>query len=147
MCPHAVARFDRFRVGTCWGPVVAGDHEVWECERRLWLDTGNFHKQHVAPDALILRPLRKTLRWTDVTFSDRRSSFPSVDTALLAYKASAEAECLDHAYQACCSSTYVRVRRSWMLVAHQESSLDSEPELSERGALKLFYSDADQLNR
>lgn len=139
MCPHAVARFDRFRVGTCWGLVVAGDLEVWECERRFWLDTNNFFKQHVAPDALILLPIRKTPRWTEVTFSDRRSTFPSVDTALLAYKASAEAESLDRAYQACCSSTYVRVRRSWMLVAHQESALGSEHELSERVAMSVFF--------
>jgi hypothetical protein len=127
--------------------VVAGDLEVWECERSFWLDTSNFYEQHVAPDALILLPLRKTPRWTDVTFSDQRSTFPSVDTALLAYKARAEAECLDRAYQACCSSTYIRVRRSWMLVAHQESALGEERELSERGALNLFYSEADQRDR
>lgn len=118
---------------------MAGDLEVWECERRFWLDTSNFYKQHVAPDALILLPIRKSPCWTDVRFSDQRSSFPSVDTALLAYKASAAAECLDHAYQACCSSTYVRVRKSWMLVAHQESALDGEQELSERGALSVFF--------
>ena len=119
---------------------MAGDHEVWECERRFWLDRSNFYKQHVAPDALILIPNRKAPRWTDVTFLDRRSSFPSIDTALLAYKASAEAACLDHAYQACCSSTYVRVRKSWMLVAHQESAVGgSEQGLSERGALSVFF--------
>ena len=124
--------------------MVAGDLEVWECERRFWLDTSNFYKQHVASDALILLPIRKTPRWTDVTFSDQRSTFPSLDTALLAYKARAEAGCPDHAYQACCSSTYVRVRKSWMLVAHQESALGSQQELTERGALNLFYAAADR---
>ncbi len=118
---------------------MAVDLEVWECERRFWLDTGSFYEQHVAPDALILLPIRKLPRWTDVTFSDRRSAFPSVDTALLAYQARAEAGCLDHAYQACCSSTYVRVRKSWMLVAHQESAVGSQQELSERGALSVFF--------
>jgi hypothetical protein len=120
-------------------PVVAGDLEVWECERRFWLDTSNFYKQHVAPDALILLPIRKAPRWTDITFSEQRSTFPSVDTVLLAYKARAEAGCADHAYQACCSSTYVRVRKSWMLVAHQESALGSQQDLSERGALSVFF--------
>lgn len=118
---------------------VAGDLEVWECERRFWLDTGNFYEQHVAPDALILLPIRKPSRWTDVTFSEQRSTFPSDDTALLAYKARAEAGCPAHAYQACCSSTYVRVRKAWMLVAHQQSPLVSQLDLSERGALSVFF--------
>lgn len=119
-----------------------GDHEVWECERRFWLDSRNFYAEHVAPNALIAFTPRQHPRWTSVTFSDRRSSFPSVDTALLAYQARAEAECLADPYHACCSSTYIRVRRSWMLVAHQQSALPSyEHGLSDRGALQLFFAE------
>jgi hypothetical protein len=114
------------------------EHEVWECERRLWLDTHNFCREQVAPDALIDTATCKLPCWSTVSFSSRRSSFPSVDTALLAYQAHAEAASSTQIFQACCSSTYVRVRRSWMLVAHQRSSLAPEAGLTETGALNLF---------
>ncbi len=116
------------------------DHEVWECERRFWLDTSNFHRERVAPNALIVRAARNHPRWTSVTFSEQRSSFPSVDTALLAYEARAEAACSTHSYHACCSSTYIRVRRSWMLMAHQQSAVAPfGGQLTESGALNLFF--------
>jgi hypothetical protein len=123
------------------------EHEVWECERRLWLDTTQFYKEHVAPGALVDQAARKHPCWTSVSFSDRRSSFPSVDTALLAYRARAEGESSTQSLQACCSSTYVRVRRSWMLVAHQRSVVGREHELSANGALQLFFADPDRPGR
>ncbi len=117
-----------------------GDHEVWECERKFWLDADNFFRERVAPDAIIVLPTHKHPRWTSVAFSGQRSSFPSVDTALLAYEARAESESSTDPYHACCSSTYLRVRRSWMLVAHQESVLPSDEHgLSDRGALQVFF--------
>jgi len=43
-------------------------------------------------------------------------------------------------YYACCSSTYVRRRESWMLVAHQQSALANiEQQLTERSALGVFF--------
>jgi hypothetical protein len=128
------------------------DHEVWDCERRFWLDSGNFYKEHVAPDAVLVFPIagivgraaglawaRKAPRWSRVAFSNRISSF-AAETAVLAYEAHAEAAKSAHTYYACCSSTYIRVRESWMLVAHQQSALaDLEQQLTERGALGVFF--------
>ena len=128
------------------------DHEVWDCERRFWLDTGNFYKEQVAPDAVLVFPIvgivdraaglawtRKTPRWTQVAFSNRIFSY-AAETAVLAYEAHAEAARTAHAYYACCSSTYIRVRESWMLIAHQQCALaDIEQQLTERGALSVFF--------
>jgi hypothetical protein len=128
------------------------DHEVWDCERRFWLDTGNFYKEQVAPDAVLVFPIvgivdraaglawtRKTPRWTQVAFSNRIFSY-AAETAVLAYEAHAAAAKTAHAYYACCSSTYIRVRESWMLIAHQQSALANiEQQLTERGALSVFF--------
>jgi hypothetical protein len=128
------------------------DHEVWDCERRFWLDTGNFYKEQVAPDAVLVFPIvgivdraaglawtRKTPRWTQVAFSNRIFSY-AAETAVLAYEAHAEAARTAHAYYACCSSTYIRVRESWMLIAHQQSALANiEQQLTERSALSVFF--------
>jgi hypothetical protein len=132
-----------------------GDPEVWECERRLWLDCDSFYREHVAPDALFVLPLvglvdraaalaaaSKAPRWTQLSFSRQRSNLASPDTAVLAYDAHAETASSAHAYHACCSSTYVRMRRSWMLVAHQQSAFAAFAEpLCERSALSLFFAD------
>ena len=85
------------------------DHEVWDCERRFWLDTGNFYKEQVAPDAVLVFPIvgivdraaglawtRKTPRWTQVAFSNRIFSY-AAETAVLAYEAHAEAARTAHA--------------------------------------------------
>ena len=128
------------------------DHEVWDCERRFWLDGGNFYKAHVAPDAVLVFPIvgivhraaalawaRRAPRWTQVAFSNRIFSC-AAETAVLAYEAHAAAAKTAHAYYACCSSTYIRVRESWMLVAHQQSALANiEQQLTERGALSVFF--------
>ena len=128
------------------------EHEVWDCERRFWLDRGTFYKEHVAPDAVLVFPIvgivdraaglawaRKAPRWSHVAFSNRISSV-AAGTAVLAYEAHAEAAKSTDTYSACCSSTYIRVRESWMLVAHQQSALEnSEQQLTERGALEVFF--------
>ena len=122
------------------------ENEVWECERRFWLDRDNFYDERVAPDALLVfLPIdaRHAHTWTDLAFSRQRSNFAVSDTAVLAYEAHAEAASLAHTYHACCSSTYVRVRRAWMLVAHQRWALASlERQLTERSALSLFFGEA-----
>jgi hypothetical protein len=128
------------------------DHEVWDCERRFWLESGNFYKEHVAPDAVLVLPVvgivnraaglawaRRAPRWTQVEFSNRISSV-AAETAVLAYEAHAEAAKCAHPYYACCSSTYIRVREAWMLVAHQQNALANvEQQLSERSALGVFF--------
>ncbi|HXS89067.1 MAG TPA: hypothetical protein VN705_06950 [Steroidobacteraceae bacterium] len=128
------------------------DHEVWDCERRFWLDGSNFYKEHVAPDAVLVLPVigivdraaglawaRKAPRWNHLTFSNRIFSL-AAETAVLAYEAYAEAAKPAQTYYACCSSTYVRRRESWMLVAHQQSALANiEQQLTERSALGVFF--------
>jgi hypothetical protein len=128
------------------------DHEVWDCERRFWLDSGNFYKEHVASDAVLVFPAvgivgraaglawaRRAPRWTHLAFSNRIFSC-AAETAVLAYEAHAEATKPPHTYHACCSSTYIRMRQSWMLIAHQQSALASfEQQLTERGALAVFF--------
>jgi hypothetical protein len=128
------------------------DHEVWECERRLWLDSGRFYKEHVASDAVLVFPgvgivgraaglawTRKAPHWTHLTFSNRIFSC-AAETVVLAYEAHAEATKPPHTYHACCSSTYIRMRQSWMLIAHQQSALTGvEQQLTARRALEVFF--------
>lgn len=119
------------------------DDELWVCERKFWLDGANFHKERVAPDALLLLPAARGIpRWFDVKFSRRHSLLAAADTAVLAYVARAEDGCAAQPYYAHCSSTYVRVRRSWMLAAHQQCAVENPDDaLTERGALALFFAD------
>ena len=130
------------------------DDELWVCERRFWLDSTNFYRECVVQDALLVLPaphgildrragmeaVRTAPRWLDVTFSRQQSLRATNDTAVLAYAARADNGNPEQLYYAYCSSTYVRARRSWMLVAHQQGAItDPDQELTGRGALKLFF--------
>lgn len=119
------------------------DDELWVCEREFWLDSAGFCRERVAPDALLLLPkARSFARWLEVTFSRRHSLLAAADTAVLAYVARAESGSAEEPYYAHCSSTYVRVRRAWMLAAHQQCAVaDPAQMLTERGALALFFGD------
>lgn len=130
------------------------DDELWVCERRFWLDSANFYKECVVQDALLVLPaprgildrragmeaVRNAPRWLDVTFSCQHSLRATEDAAVLAYAARADNGSPEQLYYAYCSSTYVRARQSWMLVAHQRSAIaDPDQELTASGALKLFF--------
>ena len=131
------------------------DDELWVCERRFWLDSANFYRESVVKDALLVLPaprgildrragmeaVRTAPSWLDVTFSRQHSLRATQDAAVLAYAVRADNGSPEQLYYAYCSSTYVRVRASWMLVAHQRSAItDPDQELTEHGALNLFFS-------
>ena len=81
-------------------------------------------------------------------FSAQRAHRVSTETAVIAYVAEASVEGNETAYVAHCSSTYVRVRGSWLLVAHQRDDVqlwtDRRAQLA---ALSLFLTAADEMPR
>lgn len=106
---------------------------LWEHEQRLWVDTANFCRQHLSANALLTlwgcafdralgaEALHEASRWTDVT----------------------QTPCV-----APCSSTYVRVCGTWLLVAHQRDDVqlwsDRRAQLDE---LSLFLTTTDEIPR
>lgn len=128
------------------------DDQIWRKEQRLWLDTAAFFEECVGPDALLVLPrgvidrragvavARWMLPWADVKLSNQRSIRLNADTAILAYEAHAERAQADAPYRACCSSTYVRARGSWLLMAHHRTDMtEHPPSLTELDALRLFF--------
>lgn len=128
------------------------DDELWRAERRLWLDSVAFFEECVGPDAMFVLPggivgrrealatARSAPPWRRVSLSAQRLTHPREDIAVLAYEACANGAERRWAYNACCSSTYVRARNSWLLTAHQQA--DMQPRslfLTELGALELFF--------
>jgi hypothetical protein len=131
---------------------------LWEHEQRLWQDTSSFCREHLSPNALLTlwgmpldraagaEALRKEPRWTNLTFSGQRALRVSTQTAVIAYVAEAKTE-----YSASvshCSSTYVLVRGSWLLVAHQRDDVQLwDDRRAQLEALSLFLTAADEIPR
>jgi uncharacterized protein DUF4440 len=126
--------------------------EVWRKEQRLWLDSVAFFEECAAPDALLvcsvgivdrragLAAARRALPWSHVSLSNQRAMPMGEETTVLAYEARATRSQRGAPYVACCSSTYVRVRGSWLLIAHHRTdTAESRPWLTELGALQLFF--------
>jgi hypothetical protein len=132
------------------------EDELWRAEQMLWLDSVAFLKERVGPDALFVLPAaivdrraclaaaRKVLPWSSVRLLNRRFMHLSEDTTVLAYEAQAVRSGCDIPYGAYCSSTYVRTRGSWSLIAHHRTErTEHAPCLTETGALNLFFAAPD----
>lgn len=132
------------------------DDGLWRSEQRLWLDSVAFVTECVGPDALFVLPAgivdrsaylaaaRKTLLWSSLSLLNQRSMHLSEDTTVLAYEAHAARSGCDIPYRAYCSSTYVRTRVSWLLMAHHRTErTEHRPCLTETGALNLFFAAPD----
>jgi len=133
---------------------------LWDYEQRLWADAANFCREHLSPNALLTlsgrtfdraagaEALRNTPRWSSLTFFAQRALRASAGTAVIAYVAEVNVEGAETAYTAHCSSTYVHVRGSWLLVAHQRDDLKLWTEQrAQLEALSLFLTTADERPR
>jgi hypothetical protein len=107
--------------------------DLWQIERRLWLEGEAAYREHMAEtcvmvfghvgilsDKQILKSLEGVPRWSDVSFSGEVTAAAANDVRVLAYRAAAWRDGAEP-YSAYCSSTYVRGRRGWQLVQHQQT--------------------------
>lgn len=109
--------------------------QLWAIEQTFWRGGTDVYDQYLAPQALMVFPppegimdrgaimdsITKAPRWTDVTFSNRRSIVPAENVVILAYDARAHRDSTGSEYRAHCSSTFVRMAGEWKLVGHQQA--------------------------
>lgn len=109
--------------------------ELWDIERRLWLEGSEAYDQLMTPDCVmafgptgilqgqeILESLRQSPRWSDVQMSDQLEARPADDIAILAYRAAALRDGAQP-YVAFASSTYVCIDGYWWIAQHQQTRL------------------------
>lgn len=109
--------------------------ELWNCERRLWLEGAGAHDELLHPHAIMTFPppagmmqaaaivesLRGTPPWTAVEMTERASSGNLGGIVIIAYRA--EGRGPEKSYSAYCSSTYVRQDESWRIIQHQQTPI------------------------
>jgi hypothetical protein len=107
--------------------------ELWDAERRFWLDGPDFYDENMAADALMVFPppvgilrgeaiiagLRQGPRWSSIEMTETAQT-ALADTVVLAYRARGQRDGAAP-YIASCSSTYVRDGGGWKLLAHQQT--------------------------
>lgn len=112
------------------------EQELWGHEERFWLDGAETFGKRLSGDAVIVFPypagilqgqgmlegLNATPNWRSVVMSDRVFRRRG-ETALLAYRASAERAEEDF-YEALCASTYLDDDGDWRLISHQQTPVD-----------------------
>ncbi len=110
--------------------------ELWDLEERFWLDGAETFRKKMSDDAVMVFPypagimqgsaiidgLKSAPRWRSVLMADRVFRRRG-DTALLAYKASAEREDAPLT-QMLCASTYLNDGGEWRLISHQQTPAD-----------------------
>ena len=112
------------------------EQELWELEERFWLDGAEAYRKRLVSDAVMVFPypagilqgdaiidgVESAPRWRSVVMSDRVFRRRG-DTALLAYRASAEREG-DPICEMLCASTYLNDGGEWRLISHQQTPVD-----------------------
>lgn len=108
--------------------------EVWESERRLWLEGGDAYVELLHPECIVVfgepfgimkgdaitESLRDALRWTEVEMVDRSTTRQGNETIVIAYKAEGHRRG-SAPYHAYCSSTYVRRDGALRIIQHQQT--------------------------
>lgn len=111
------------------------DAEVWELERRLWLEGEDAYDALMSADCIMAFPppvgilsgatikdsLENAPRWSAVEVMEQTAVYPDETTVILAYRAeSCRGEETYHAY---CTSTYRRLEDGWRIVQHQQTPI------------------------
>lgn len=110
------------------------DDELWDSERRFWLEGAPHFRAMMAPGCVMVFPapvgvmtgdaildaVAQMPRWADVTISETTLSRISPDVVVLAYFAEGQRDG-QASYRTYCSSTYHRTADGWRLVQHQHT--------------------------
>lgn len=111
------------------------EDDIWSLEERFWTAGADSARSLTATGAVLVFPypagilqgdaiwetMGRAPRWRSVVMRDRVMTRQG-DTAVLAYRASAEREGAP-IYEALCASTYLRDDDTWVLMAHQQTPL------------------------
>lgn len=114
---------------------MAVEDKLWQREEAFWTGTPENARAMTSSGAVMIFPypvgimqgdaiwdgMGKAPRWRTVQMTDRTMAREG-DTAVLAYRASAEREGAS-LYEALCASTYLRDEDDWLLIAHQQMPL------------------------
>ncbi|MFZ5675606.1 MAG: DUF4440 domain-containing protein [Pseudomonadota bacterium] len=106
--------------------------ELWQVERRFWLEGASVYEARLHGDALMIFPgvgildraqiiasLRDAPRWTALDMRERRM-LQAGDILVLAYRAEARRG-EDDPYRAFCSSSYISADSGWKMLFHQQT--------------------------
>lgn len=109
--------------------------DLWTIEQRLWLDGVEAYEELMATECVmafgptgilrndaIVESIRQAPRWSDVELLDRAEVHHGRDIAVLAYRAHGE-RITGPAYEAVCTSTYIRENDKWRIAQHQQTPL------------------------
>ncbi|RXZ66074.1 nuclear transport factor 2 family protein [Pelagerythrobacter rhizovicinus] len=112
------------------------DDNLWQAERRLWMEGAAAYDELVAPDCVMVFPgigtmdragaiagIENAPRWQELDISETRLVRFGKDVAVLAYRAEARRGD-DPAYTCHCSSTYRGADAGWHLIQHQQTVTD-----------------------
>ena len=108
--------------------------ELWLIEQGLWLNGVSAHGEVMAEHCVmafgpmgimrnneIIESLQAAPRWHEV-FMTEKTTIKNQDVAVLAYRATASQRGVD-AYEALCTSTYIREEGAWRMLQHQQTPL------------------------
>ena len=112
--------------------------DLYQIERSLWTNDPNVYHDSLRHDALLLfqetgvitretavaairEENRANRRWAEVRFSDESVLFPTQDTRVLVYKATARWNYEQKPLTVLCSSVYALQAGEWKLVFHQQT--------------------------
>lgn len=108
--------------------------QLWQAERRLWLDRRTGLDDILAPTCMMalsfgvfdrlgaLDALDRAPRWASIIFAQQLLARPAHDLVVLGYVALAAGPGT-LSYQCCCTSTYRNLDQQWKIVQHQQTPL------------------------
>lgn len=107
--------------------------DLWNSERRLWLEGVSAYKQLMASECImafgpmgvmgrddIVESLHQAPRWSNVEMVDKTQANPAENVAVIAYRAYGTRSGAEP-YEAVCTSTYVRIDGHWLIAQHQQT--------------------------
>jgi hypothetical protein len=110
------------------------DDRIWAFERDLWIGGEEIYRRSIDPECLMALPrppfvlrgseavaaVADTPRWSEVDFSECQVARPREGLIVIAYQARASRG--EEAYEAHCTSTYLRLaHEEWRVVQHQQA--------------------------
>jgi Domain of unknown function (DUF4440) len=121
------------------------EHGLWNLEREFWLAGADAYEHRLAPEALMVFPapvgvldrastiasIRSAPRWTSVTFARRHAVVGARNVVMLVYRARAQRDGNDTAYEAQCSSTYVERDGAWHLALHHQTPKPEQTDVAQ----------------
>lgn len=112
------------------------DDDIWNLEKRFWLDGELAYREHMARSAVMLFPepagilvgeailssLADAPRWSSIELDERRLIRAGDAMLVIAYRAEAKRD--TDSYHALCSSSYAMIDGVWKIVHHQQTPVN-----------------------